>query len=135
MTVMLDTAWAGLSDNEGSPLFDADGKPAPLLADALRFLERFDQELGNTREFCAWLQRLDLLEPMTAKVTLPNGTEFALNGFLTIDQAKLNALPDALVLELHRNGTLRLLNGLQLSLVNIRFLTERKARRSAAPDS
>ncbi len=130
--VLIDSAWPGVSDTEGMPLFDAEGKATENLTGALRFLEMFDREAAATRQFCAWLQTLEILQPMTVQLTLPDGTAFSMDGFQSIEEARLNALPDAQVLELHRNGVLRLLHALQVSLGNTRFLTERKARRMGA---
>jgi hypothetical protein len=66
---------------------------------------------------------------MTANLTLPGGQSLALDGLMTVDDAKLQALPDAQVIELHRNGMLGLLHAHLLSLANLQALVERKARR------
>ncbi len=133
-TVVFDVSWAGLSDIDGSPLFDADAKPTTLLADMLRFLERFGQELAATREFCAWLQGLGILESMTASMTLSDGTALSLNGFYAIDQASSTRCRMRRCWRCIATARSGLLNGLQLSLANMRFLTERKGRRNATPN-
>lgn len=131
--VMFDAWWKGFSQTEGDPLYEAENKPAPRLAEAIGFLEQFDAEAASTLLFCNRLVELDLLREMTANVTLPDGKTMALNGFLTIDDAKLQALPDAQVIELHRNGILGLLHAHLSSLGNLQALLERKARRMAGP--
>lgn len=131
--VMIDAAWSGLSDTEGQALFDADDKPAPALARAMQFLELFEVEAQRTRVFCARLAELDVLKEMQADATLPDGMTLSVDGFFSVDEDKLNSLPDATVLELHRNGMLMLLQVHLLSLTNLRHLVERKARRMQAP--
>lgn len=126
---MIDVAWSGLSPLEGEPMFDAQGQPTPVLEQALDFLGRFDAEARRTRGFCARLVELDLLQPMQADATLPDGQRITIEGFRVIDEEKLRALPDAVVLELHRSGMLMLAHLHRASLARMRQLLEMKARR------
>jgi hypothetical protein len=130
--VLIDVAWSGFSDTEGEPLFDDAGKPAPALQRAIQFLEMFEAEAQRTRAFCARLAELDLLKEMKADATLPDGTTMSVDGFFTVEEERLQKLPDATVVELHRNGMLALLNLHLASLVNLRHMVERKARLHAA---
>ena len=50
-------------------------------------------------------------------------------GFKLVDEDKLRALPEPIVIELHRNGMLMLMNLHIASLANMPALIERKARR------
>lgn len=126
---MIDAAWSGLSPLEGEPLYDAQGRPTAALDEALAFLGRFDAEARRTRGFCARLLELDLLRPMQADATLPDGQRLTVEGFRVIDEERLRALPDAAVLELHRNGMLMLAQLQRASLARLRQLVEMKARR------
>ena len=130
--VLIDRAWSGFSETTGEPLFDADDKPAPALQRAIRFLEMFETEAQRTRLFCARLGELDLLKEMKADATLPDGTKMSVDGFFTVDEDKLAKLPDATVVEMHRNGMLGLLHLHLASLANLRHMVDRKARRMAA---
>jgi hypothetical protein len=127
--VFVDVSWPGFSDTEGEALYGDDGKPAPVLERVLEFLRQFDMEQQRTRMFCAHLLQLDVLKEMSLTGTLPDGQELKVEGILTVDEDKLRALPDATVLELHRNGMLMLLHMHLASLGNLRPLLERKARR------
>lgn len=127
--VMIDRAWEGFSETTGDPLYAAEGEPAPRLAAAIEFMDQFEVEASRTLNFCARLSELGLLREMTANVTLADGKKLALDGLLTVDDAKLQALPDAQVLELHRNGMLGLMHAHLLSLANMQALVERKAQR------
>ena len=127
--VFVDAAWSGFSTSAGEPLFDADDKPAPALQRVLEFLGRFDTEMQRTRAFCARVVELDLLKEMKVDLTMGNGEVLTIDGFLAVEEEKLQALPDAVVLELHRNGMLMLLQLHLLSLTNMRHMIERKWRR------
>ncbi|CAG1018500.1 hypothetical protein BURC_03284 [Burkholderiaceae bacterium] len=133
--VFVDAAWSGFSDTEGEPLFDEQGQPTAALKRAIDFLKRFDDEQQRTRRFCVRLTELDVLKEMQADATMPSGENIKIEGFLTVDEEKLNALPDPVVLELHRNGMLMLLQVHLISLANVRDLVERKAVRMAATPS
>ena len=127
--VFVDAAWSGFSDGDGEALFEAGDKPAPALARVLQFLERFDLEAQRTLEFCARVVELDLLKEMKADISLPGGGKLAVEGFLTIDDDRLLAIPDADVIELHRSGLLMLMQLHLLSLANVRLMAERKSKR------
>lgn len=134
-TVLVDVAWEGFSDTEGERLFDDEGKPTDTLKRVVDFLQRFEEERTRTRLFCERLIQLDLLKGVTVDAALPNGESVKVEGFLSVDEEKLNKLPDAVVLELHRNGMLMLLNAHLISTGNMRDLVERKANRIAAQAS
>jgi hypothetical protein len=129
--VLVDPASPRLTEGgEGVALFDAEGKPTPALNDILSFLNGFDREVDMTRRFCAVIQHHDLLKPMTAKMTMPDGEELSVSGFFMFDEEKARALPAAVKVELLDNGTLTGLQTHQVSLGNLRYLTERRARRA-----
>ncbi len=130
--VFVDASWPGFNDAEGEPLFGADGAPSAALKRAIDFLQQFDQEQQRTRQFCARVIELDLLKEVTFEASLPNGETLKIEGVLTIDEDKLVGLPDAVVLDLHRNGMLMLMQIHLISLHNMKQLLERKARRLAA---
>lgn len=130
--VFVDVAWEGFNEQEGEPLFDDQGAPTETLKRILDFLQRFEEEQRRTRAFCERLVELDVLKEMQADATLPDGQAIKVEGFLVVDEDKLQALPDAAVIELHRNGILALLHAHLISTGNIRDLVDRKAARLAA---
>ena len=130
LNVLVDDSWPGFSEHAGEALFGAEGQPAPALTQALDFLTRFEEEAERTRAFCRRVEELGLLREMKADASLPNGQQLAIDGFSIIDEAKLQALPEATVAELHRSGMLMLMQAHLLSLANIRHLVNRKAERA-----
>ena len=124
MAVCIDRAYPGFSETEGEPLFDDKGEPTALLTDIQRFVEGYETEIQRTRAFCAELQKAGLFQDMRFDATLPDGKTLGVDGFLAIDEKKLAELPDAKVLEWHRNGLLGLVHAQQISMGLMRRLVE-----------
>jgi len=132
--VFIDTAWDGFSETEGVALFGDDSQPTPALKNAIEFLERFEAESERTKQFCERLLDLGILKDMRADVQLLGGRQIAVQGFQAIDEEKLQNLPDARVVELHRKGLLMLMQVHLLSLSNLRHLVQKKTDRILAVD-
>lgn len=130
--ICVDTAFAGANETEGQALFNAEGKGTELLTGMQTQLETLEAEVQRTRLACKRLQELDVLREMRFDATLPNGRQHTVDGFLTIDEAKMTALPDAVVGELHRSGVLGLVHLHWVSLGNMRRLVDWHVERSAA---
>jgi hypothetical protein len=95
------------------------------------FVENFEREAERTRMFCRELQKAELLQPMRFDAQMPNGESLVVDGFFAIDIEKFNALGDAKVLEMHKNGILGLIHLQQASLGNMRRLAQRRAAAKA----
>lgn len=119
MAMCIDQSWEGFSETEGEPLFGDDGQPSQLLLNAKEFVENFEREAERTRQACEILQDLDLLQEMRFEAALPNGEKIDVEGFLTVNEQKLAELPDAKVVELHRNGMLAVIEMHRISLGNM----------------
>ena len=130
--ICVDMSWPGVGPGEGQALFEADGQPAPLLQEMRKHFERLEGEIQRTRLTCARLLELDLLRDMRFDASLSDGRKHSVDGFLTVDAAKVQELPNNLVGELHRNGILGLIQLHWVSLGNMRRLVEWHVERSAA---
>jgi hypothetical protein len=131
--VVIDEAFEGWSRTEGQPLFDAERKPSPLLEEVRERLETVEAEIGRTRAVCSLLLAEGLLRPMRFDAELPDGGKVTVEGFMTLDEDKFAALPDAKVLELHKAGVLALVHAHQISLRHMRRMADwHVARRAAA---
>ena len=133
--VCIDGAFAGLNDQEGQALFDAQGNNTPYLQNALDYLTRFQQEFRRTEIFCERLGEAGLLRPMDARADLVDGRSFTVSGLLVVDEQKLLELPDAAALSLFRAGELHLISMHLLSLGNMKQLVDRMAQRKSLPDA
>ena len=123
MVVCIDESWLGFG-NEGQALFEAGGEPSAFTLDVQKQLENFEQEVERTRLAGVMLVDKGLLRDMRFDATLPDGSKLVVDGFLTIDEDKLAALPDADLLLLARNGLLGLIHAHQISLGNMAKLVE-----------
>jgi len=124
--MVFDNAWQGFSRTEGVPLFDEKGEATELLSNAHKFVQELETDIERTRLACQRLLELKLLKPMRFDATMPDGQTLSIDGFLTIDQEAFGKLPDAAVVELHRNGLMYMLHAHHLSLSNMRRLLERR---------
>lgn len=131
--ICIDTAWSGLSETEGQPLFDDKGELGELAKRVLDQLQNYEGDVQRTQQVCSRYLQLGLLREMRFDMTAPDGKAFAVDGFLAIDEEKFRALPDADALDLHRTGLLALLHAHMISLRNMRRLAEWKMERLAAP--
>lgn len=96
LAVGFDAAYPGFGDSAEQALFDAGGKPSPLLQHAIGFLEGFHAEMTLTRSFAERLAALGLLVPRVVEVSSgPRKAPRVLQGFFAVDPAKLAALPAA----------------------------------------
>jgi len=133
VVVIMDEGFAGWSTTDGQALFDDAGQPTPFLAGMRDQLEKIEIEIQRTRLFGSLLVEADLLSPMRFDATLPTGKTLSVDGFLTVDEKKFAALPDAKVLEMHKNGALGLIHAHQISLRHMRRLVEWHVARDPAP--
>lgn len=129
--VCIDRAWAGFSETEGDPLFDQQGQPSAHVQEVQKLLEQMEMETQRTRAVCTRLLELDLLHEMRVDATLRDGQTMTVDGFLGVDEKKFGALPDATVVELHRQGLLGLMTLQMASMGHIRRLFDRRAQLKA----
>ena len=123
MVVCIDEAWGGVG-NEGEALFLSDGSATAFTIDIQKQLENFETEVERTKLAGALLLDKGLLREMRFDANLPDGSKISVDGFLTVDEAKLAELSDADMLALARNGVLGLIHAHQISLGNMARLAE-----------
>jgi hypothetical protein len=133
--ICADMAWSGAQSDSGTPLFLDDGQPSELLTTVQKHLENLEAEIQRTRLVGQRLQEFDLLRDMRFDATLPDGSKLTVDGFLAIDEEKLNKLSDADLLAFSRNGLMGLIHAHQISLSNMARLVEWHAERLAAAKS
>lgn len=130
--ICVDTGWPGTQEAEGDRLFTDAGEPSELTKMVQQQLEQTEAEIQRTRLVGLKLLELDLLRDMRFDVTLPDGKQLTVDGFLTVDEDKLKALPDAALLDLQRSGLLGLVHAHLISLGNMRRLAEWRLQRQQA---
>ena len=123
MVVCFDESWVGFG-KAGQALFDDAGVATEFTSNVQKQLENFEQEVERTRLAGALLVEKDLLRDMRFDATLPDGSKLVVDGFLTVDEQKLAALPDADIVAMQRNGLMGLIHAHQISLSNMAKLVE-----------
>ncbi|MBL8834574.1 MAG: SapC family protein [Rhodospirillales bacterium] len=91
----------------GDPLF-VDGKPAPLVAQALAFSREFQVQADAAQAFAAACATAGLLADHRAEFALNDGRKIVLGGFRILDRAKFDTLPDAAFIDWRKRGWLAL---------------------------
>ena len=109
----------------GERLFDAEGEQSQYLKGMLQFLREYQAHFARTQLFCKKLLELDLLEPVGAQFTPPNGERRTLTGFMAINRQKLQSLTGEQYQELAKTGELELAYIHIQSLRNFTFIMER----------
>lgn len=132
--ICVDMAWPGTNQVDGDAVFTADGQPTELLSGTQKHLELLEGEVQRTREACQRLLEADVLRDMRFDAELPDGRKHTVDGFLTVDETRLKELPDATVVQLHRDGLLGLVHAHWMSLHHMqRLLQWHMERAPAAP--
>jgi SapC len=122
--ICVDMSWSGVGQPEGERLFDADGKQTELLTSVQKQMETLEGEIQRTRLVCKRLQELDLLRDMRFDATLPDGRQHSVDGFMTVDETKMQALSNEVIGDLHRTGVLGLIHLHWVSMGNMRRLLQ-----------
>ena len=109
-TLCIDGSFGGWSkDGKGQRLFDDKGERTEFLEKILKFLQQYQVEFQRTRAFCQKLKSLDLLEPVHAQFTTPDGQRRSLSGFMAVNRGKLKKLPADKLAELASTDELELI--------------------------
>lgn len=130
--VVIDAKADALSDVEGERLFDDAGTPTPMLDGRRQFVEQIEESARRTRLLGRRLLELELLQNKRFDGTLPDGRTVTVDGFLALDDAKFEALPQATLAELHKSGVLASIYAHKFSLGMMRALLERRVARAPA---
>jgi hypothetical protein len=122
---------ACISPSTGQPLFEND-QPAQVLRDALAFCNACQTELNASQAFGAALERAQLLTPQSATIEPKGGAKVTIDGFRTIDRARLAALNDEVLLAWRSRDWLLPLYAHLFSAANWLPFTELATRQLAA---
>lgn len=122
--VCVDMAWPGLNEQKGLPIFTPGGEPTELMANTVKQLELLEAEIQRTRAVCNTLSKLGAMKAMRFEAVTPSGRKHNVDGFFTVDAEVLQNLPDSTVGELHRSGTLGLVQLHWASMSGMRRLVQ-----------
>lgn len=129
LTICIDEAFAGFNPDEGEPLFEENGDPAPFLQQAIALVQDYNAECKRTDAFMKRIGDLDLLKEMNVRIDLKGGEQFQVAGVWMVDEVKLAALDQASIARLHAAGDLPLIYAHLFSQANLSRLVDRLAAR------
>ena len=125
MLVLVDAGAEGFDHEQGERLFNDDGSNTALMDQTIAMLHSFSQAAEYTAGLVRRLRELDLLTARSINAVTPDGEKIQLNGVFAVDEVRLNALGDADLLGLARNGYLAAIHAHMISLYNIDRLIAR----------
>ncbi|WP_224826131.1 SapC family protein [Cognatishimia sp. MH4019] len=108
LTLCIDTEATSVTTTQtegANPLF-AEDEPTELTRNAITFCEEYQTMFNTTKAMVALINEHDLMTEQTSKITLPGGETHNISGFMGIDEAKLNDMPDEGFLALRKAGAL-----------------------------
>src|SRR5258708_38611087 len=99
----VDEASSAYRAAEGRPFCEKDGAPSEATRQALAFCAAFQRQHEIGLAFARALSEQGLLTDYRAEID-QDGVRRTLSGFRIIDEAKFNALPDAVFLDWRKRG-------------------------------
>ncbi len=123
--------------NGGEVMLFENGQPSAFTQQAMDFCREYEGERQRTDQFTALLKELDLFEIKKATFTQAGpdgkpGEPQVMAEYFSVSEAKLQALPDAKLAELVKNGAIQQIYAHLISLVNWDRLLARAVRRAQA---
>lgn len=89
--VCVDESSGCLSADQGQPLFNSQGEPAPVLEGAIKFLSELQKMDQQTHHFCQLLKEFGLLVPLNVELRSAKGARKVAGAFV-VDEVALNNL-------------------------------------------
>lgn len=133
LTVCVDSAFAGLNESEGEALFDAQGQETPYFKGVIEFMRQYRREMLLCNKLVRELSDAGLLVERAIDVEMPGGQKRKLEGFMVVDEEKLNRLDYEHIGKLHASGALALAYAHLISIGNLGRLVGRLSQRLQPP--
>ena len=123
----MDESSSLISDKEGEPLFDGEGKVSSTVAEVVEFLEKVHHHRELAQQAVNLLDEAGLIVEWPIKVKTGDKEEFQVNGLFRLDENKLVRLADPDFVKLRKAPALPVGYGQVFSMLNIGLL-ERLAK-------
>lgn len=118
-----------ISEVEGQPLFDEQGEQTDFVNSLCDTLVDIKHKSKQTDAFIATLLDKSLLSRKTLELRTPGGESYDISGLYSIDEEKLNNLPNEDFLELRNKGMLAPIFAALLSMARINYMVNFKFNR------
>lgn len=129
--VCIDSQSPAVTNEGGMAIFDERGLDTEYFQEAKACLAHILKGEAENKILIDNLQKMDLLQSMSLKITFINQVSTHLNGLYTVDKDKLAKLNDEQVLHLHKLGLLAAAHTLSTSLTHVQTLIDLKNQRLA----
>lgn len=120
--ILIDDKAPHFSGDNGEPLFEEDGKPAPSLLKAQAFLENLHRDTAITRDLTLELEKQQLL--VAKNLTIGKEKQRTVTGFRVLDEQKMKKLDDTILGQWAKKPLMSLLIGHLISMGNIQKLAK-----------
>ena len=127
VAVDLDHPRVGAADGEA--VFDAEGKPTPYFESVIGSLRQLHAGQEQSKVFIETLLKHDVIEAVDLDIAFDDGAHHHVQGLYGISRERLDALGDAVVVELFRRGYLLLIHAMLISRKQLPALIERRNAR------
>jgi hypothetical protein len=124
--IAVDRAHPRLGEGDGTPLFEADGRPADPLRRIQGALAQLNSGMAETEVFLQAMLSAELVEPIEIALNFDDGEQLILEELYTVSADRLKQLPDNQVLDLFRRGYLQLAYAQIASVKQIGSLARRR---------
>ena len=122
----IDESFPGFNQSEEGPcLISKDGTPTEYTQGVLQFLGEYQAEYERTQAICKKIKDLNLLEAKQVEVAFPNTESMTIDGFYTVEPARLATLSSEAIVDLVRSGIYELICFHLASLRNFELLHDR----------
>ena len=119
-------------DDNGEPMFDAEGKALPKWQPIEKLLQEYEADLERSREMSGILSDYALLEPFSMQAQTKAGAAMNLTGMFRVDEKKLEFLNASQHKNLIKKGVMGRIYAHLISLDNFARLLDRKVNKTQA---
>lgn len=126
--VCIDSESPAITTEGGMALFDERGLDTDFFQQTKACIAHLLAGEVENKSLIENLQKMDLLQSLSLKITLANQASTRLNGLYTVNQDKLAKLKDEQVLQLYKLGLLGAIHTLITSLGQVQTLIDLKNR-------
>lgn len=126
--ICIDESYPGLGSENGQPLFEEDGSPAPIVQEVVKMLQDYHGQVKHTSDFCRRIAENGLLESKVfkAEVSTSAGDKmFQISGLYVVNEEKLLGLDNDIVLDFFKRGEFAWIYSHLISLSNFSRVIDR----------
>jgi len=124
--ILVDMDSARVSEDIGESLFLEHGGYSEYFTNSIEILSKLDQGAQHAEKFVNFLQKYDLLEPLTLNITLKDKSSHQLLGYYTLQEDNIKNLTQEQLAQLQESHCLMPLFMILASIPKLHYLIELK---------